>query len=882
MNKNLFLTLSAFLFLFPLSGKATGTYRPETSVAGFIQLPGSGRQVYDFNPGWRFFKGDISGAETVNFDDRSWEVVSTPHTVELMPAEASGCRNYQGPVWYRKHFVVPAETKGQRVSIHFEAAMGKQILYLNGKRIQEHIGGYLPFTLDLTTYGVQAGDSCLLAVFADNSDDKSYPPGKRQYTLDFTYHGGIYRDVWMIAKSPISITDAIESQTVAGGGVFVHFDQISEKSAQVCVNTEVQNENTRSESVIVETTLTDADGKIIRRISGKLSLQSGEKKIIRQQMEVKNPKLWSPDTPYLYRVQSRLKKGNQSIDGGITRVGIRLAEFRGKDGFWLNGKPFGQLVGANRHQDFAYVGNALPNSQQWRDAKRLRDAGCTIIRTAHYPQDPSFMDACDELGLFVIVATPGWQYWNKDLQFGELVHRNTREMIRRDRNHPSVLMWEPILNETRYPLDFALKALDITKEEYPYPGRPVAAADVHSAGVKEHYDVVYGWPGDDEKEDRPEQCIFTREFGENVDDWYAHNNNNRASRSWGERPLLVQALSLSKSYDEMYRTTGQFIGGAQWHPFDHQRGYHPDPYFGGIYDAFRQPKYAYYAFRSQSAATLKHPVAECGPMVFIAHEMSPFSDADVVVFSNCDSVRLSVYDDTESWTLPVVHAQGHMPNAPVIFKDVWDFWEAREYSYKQKNWQKVNMVAEGIIDGKVVCTYKRMPSRRSTKLRMYVDTEGKQLVADGSDFIVVVAEVTDDSGNVRRLAKENIVFTVEGEGRIIGDASINANPRTVEFGSAPVLIRSTRKPGKIKVKAHVQFEGTNAPVATEIELESIPSELPFCYTEEETDAQSAGAGLAGSPVRTERMAGKVVLTEEERQKVLMEVERQQTEFGTEK
>ena len=874
MNKNLFLTLSAFLFLFPLSGKATGTYRPETSVAGFIQLPGSGRQVYDFNPGWRFFKGDISGAETVNFDDRSWEVVSTPHTVELMPAEASGCRNYQGPVWYRKHFVVPAETKGQRVSIHFEAAMGKQILYLNGKRIQEHIGGYLPFTLDLTTYGVQAGDSCLLAVFADNSDDKSYPPGKRQYTLDFTYHGGIYRDVWMIAKSPISITDAIESQTVAGGGVFVHFDQISEKSAQVCVNTEVQNENTRSESVIVETTLTDADGKIIRRISGKLSLQSGEKKIIRQQMEVKNPKLWSPDTPYLYRVQSRLKKGDQSIDGGITRVGIRLAEFHGKDGFWLNGKPFGQLVGANRHQDFAYVGNALPNSQQWRDAKRLRDAGCTIIRTAHYPQDPSFMDACDELGLFVIVATPGWQYWNKDLQFGELVHRNTREMIRRDRNHPSVLMWEPILNETRYPLDFALKALDITKE-YPYPGRPVAAADVHSAGVKEHYDVVYGWPGDDEKEDRPEQCIFTREFGENVDDWYAHNNDNRASRSWGEHPLLVQALSLAKSYDEMYRTTGLFIGGAQWHPFDHQRGYHPDPYWGGLYDAFRQKKYAYEMFRSQSSASLRHPLAECGPMVFVAHEMSQFSDKDVVVFSNCDSVRLSVYDGTKTWTKPVVHAKGHLPNAPVVFENVWDFWEARSYSYTQKNWQKVNMIVEGIINGKVVCTQKKMPSRRSTKLRLYADTGNVNLVADGSDFIVVVAEVTDDNGNVRRLAKENIVFTVEGEGDIIGDATIGANPRAVEFGSAPVLIRSTRKAGKIKVKARVQFEGTQAPTAAELEFESVPAEFPFCYEERE---------IASAAVRTRLQKDttdkKIQLTEEERQKVLDEVERQQTEFGT--
>ena len=759
--------------------------------------------------------------------------------------------------------------------------MGKQILYLNGKRIQEHLGGYLPFTLDLTANGVQAGDSCLLAVFTDNSDDKSYPPGKRQYTLDFAYHGGIYRDVWMIAKSPVAITDAIDSQAVGGGGVFVHFDKISEKSAQVYVNTEIQNEDVRTESVTVETTLTDADGKVIKHCSGKLSLKPGEKKSIQQQMEVKNPKLWSPDTPYLYRVQSRIKKGNKSMDGGITRVGIRLAEFRGKDGFWLNGKPFGQLVGANRHQDFAYVGNALPNSQQWRDAKRLRDAGCTIIRVAHYPQDPAFMDACDELGLFVIVATPGWQYWNKDPKFGELVHQNTREMIRRDRNHPSVLMWEPILNETRYPLDFALKALEITKEEYPYPGRPVAAADVHSAGVKEHYDVVYGWPGDDEKEDRPEQCIFTREFGENVDDWYAHNNNNRASRSWGERPLLVQALSLAKSYDEMYRTTGLFIGGAQWHPFDHQRGYHPDPYWGGIYDAFRQKKYAYEMFRSQSLAGLQHPLAECGPMIFIAHEMSQFSDKDVVIFTNCDSVRLSIYDGTKTWTKPVVHAKGHMPNAPVVFENVWDFWEARGYSYTQKNWQKVNMVAEGIINGKVVCTQKKMPSRRSTKLRLYVDTQKVNLIADGSDFIVVVAEVTDDSGNVRRLAKENIVFTIEGEGEIIGDATIGANPRTVEFGSAPVLIRSTRKAGKMKVKARVQFEGTQAPTATEIELESIPAELPFCYEESTYEERRTASSVPEVNSFKESSEGKIQLTEEERQRVLDEVERQQTEFGTE-
>lgn len=844
--------------------------RQEFSVAGFIPLQGSGRQVYDFNSGWRFHKGDVANAGSASFDDSSWAVVSTPHTVELMPAEASGCRNYQGIAWYRKHFIAPEETVGKELVLHFEAIMGKQKFYVNGKLVKEHFGGYLPITISLKEAGVQAGDSCVVAVMADNSDDKSFPPGKTQYTLDFAYHGGIYRDVWMIAKSPVAITDAVEAGKVAGGGVFVHFGRISKESAEVFVNTDVKNSSEQAKSVIVETTLADMDGTPIKKASKKLMLAAGEAKTAQQQFLVKNPRLWSPDTPYLYRVESRVKEGGRPVDGGTTRIGIRQCEFKGKDGFWLNGKPFGQLIGANRHQDFAYVGNAVPNSQQWRDAKRLRDAGCRIIRAAHYPQDPSFMDACDELGLFVIVATPGWQFWNKEPEFVGRVHQNTRDIIRRDRNHPSVLMWEPILNETRYPKDFALEALQVTKEEFPYPGRPVAAADVHSAGVKEHYDVVYGWPGDDEKADAPEQCIFTREFGENVDDWYSHNNDNRASRSWGERPMKVQALSLAKTYDGMYRTTGKFIGGAQWHPFDHQRGYHPDPYWGGLFDCFRQPKYAYYMFRSQTAPDLEHPLADSGPMAYIMHEMTQFSDKDVVVFSNCDSVRLSMYDGAKTWVKPVVHRKGGMPNKPVAFENVWDFWEAREYSYTQKNWQKVNMVAEGIVGGKVVCTTKRMPSRRSTKLRLHVDWQGKPLVADGSDFIVVVAEVTDDNGNVRRLAKENIVFTVEGEGEIIGDESICANPRSVEWGSAPALIRATKQAGKIKVKARVQFEGTHAPTPAEIEFESIPAELPFCYVDENRPAQavSVPGGERGAQ-----------LSEEEKRDLLKEVDKQQQEFG---
>ena len=793
-----------------------------------------------------------------------------------MPAEASGCRNYQGIVWYRKHFVLPKECAGRDITLHFEAIMGKQTIYLNGKKVKEHEGGYLPITISLSAFGLSAGDECVVAIMADNSDDKTYPPGKKQMTLDFAYHGGIYRDVWLIAKNKVAITDALEENKVAGGGIFVHYANISEKSAEVFVNTEVRNSNTRPHTITIESSLVPSVAVSQQQTKQtKLKLQAGEARTITQRFLVKNPKLWSPETPYLYDIATRIKEGKQTLDGGITRIGIRSFEFVRTDdaqgrqpGFYLNGKKYHQLIGANRHQDFAYVGNALPNSQQWRDAKRLRNLGFTIIRVAHYPQDPSFMDACDELGLFVIVATPGWQYWNKDAGWDEKVHQNTRAIIRRDRNHPSVLMWEPILNETRYPEDFALKALQITKDEYPYPYRPAAAADMHSAGVAANYDVVYGWPGDDFASDnlpvgdpaKVHQCIFTREFGELVDDWYAHNNLNRASRSWGERPMLMQAMSLHQSTEELFKTTGQFIGGCQWHPFDHQRGYHPDPYWGGDYDAFRQPKTA----QSMFVAVLQPPTQQ--PVVSIAHEMTQFSEKDVTVFSNCDSVRLTMYGGEHSWTQAA-------EKGVALFKDAWDFFEARNWSYTKKNWQNVKMVAEGIVDGKVVCTTEKMPSRRSTKLRLYADEMGKPLVADGSDFIVVVCEVTDDLGHVRRLAKENIVFSVEGEGEIIGDANINANPRAVEWGSAPVLIRSTKKAGKIKVKAEVQFPGVHAPTPAELEIESITNDLPMCFMEQSQSTQQV-QNLQG--VRPS------VVSDAEKAKMLQEVESQQADFGLQK
>lgn len=860
MKKQVFLALILPLFAFQWALSSN-------SVAGFFPLENSGRQVWNFNNGWRFLRADAPDAWRADYDDSAWEIVATPHTVQLMPAEASGTRNFQGVVWYRKKFVVPADAAGKDFSLHFEAIMGKQKIYVNGQLAAEHFGGYTPITVRLNEWGVRAGETCVVAVMADNGNDRNYPPGKPQFTLDFSYHGGIYRDVWLIAKNKVAITDAVEANKVAGGGVFVYYDNISEQSADVFVNTELKNNGSRAGNFVLEAEIRDAAGKVVRTMSSRVQLKAKQAFTVKMRTKIQQPQLWSPNAPHLYQLSLRIKQGNVSLDGGVVRMGIRKAEFRGKEGFFLNNKPYGQLIGANRHQDFAYVGNAVPNSQQWRDAKRLRDAGCTIIRTAHYPMDPSFMDACDELGIFVIVATPGWQYWNKDPLFAERVHATTRKIIRRDRNHPSVILWEPILNETRFPLDFSMQALQITRDEYPFPGAPGAAADLHSEGVAEHYDVVYGWPSDEGKVNKP---IFCREFAENVDDWYAHNNNNRASRSWGERPMRVQALSHAVSYGEMFHGNGQFVGGALWHPFDHQRGYHPDPYWGGIFDAFRQPKYSYHLFKSQVYPHLQIKKVATGPMVYVMNEMTAFSEPNVVVFSNCDSVRLTIYEG-RSITLPVVRSKKSLPYAPVVFENVWNFWEARELSYVQKNWQKVSFLVEGIIDGKVVCSEKKMPSRRSTKLRLYIDEAGRKLEADGSDFVVVVAEVTDDSGNVRRLAKENIQFSVAGEGEIIGDAHIGANPRAVEWGSAPILVRSTTKAGKITVKAKVLFEGTHAPTAAEIEFESIPAKWPLNYIEK--------SNVENQRQKLRNEIQQMQLSDEEKKKLLDEVERQQTDFG---
>lgn len=872
--------LSLLLAIVPLFAFA---YEPEFSTAGFFQLKGSGRDVYSMNPAWRFYKGVPEGDPSkINYNDSDWLAVSLPNGVEYVIENASGCVNYQGVVWYRKHFKLENNFLGKRLFLHFEAIMGKSKIYVNGKLAKEHYGGYLPIVIDATDM-LKVGEDNVIAVMADNSDDPNYPPGKPQNVLDYTYFGGIYRDCWLVATNNVFITDPNLENIEAGGGFFFANMEVSKARSKSSLSINIKNDYTSAFNGKLEIFVQNKKGVNVWKSSEPIIINPKESVTKQQYVVIKNPDLWTPSNPNLYNVIVRVydKKG-RIIDGYRQRVGIRSVEFKGKDGFYLNGEPYPKpLIGVNRHQDFAVVGNAVPNALHWRDAKKLKDLGLDIIRNAHCPQDPAFMDACDELGLFVIVNTPGWQFWNEKPIFKERVFDDIRNMVRRDRNHASVCLWEPILNETWYPISFAKEARALIEKEFPYPF-VYSACDDEAKGA-EYFNVQFCHPKDKSKMN-DSITYFTREWGDNVDDWSSHNSPSRVDRSWGEHPMLVQANHYANPYYkytcynslyEAFNKNRQHIGGALWHSFDHQRGYHPDPFYGGLMDAYRQPKYSYYMFKSQRDNKVNNnSIAETGPVLFIANDMDPFSPRDVSVFSNCDEVRLRYTADGEFKTIKKEKTTG-MPSPIMVFKDSWEFQKDKAITRSNRPLD-VFIEAQGLVDGNVVITKKVYPSRRAEQIRLRIDNEGMKLKADGSDIVVVVAEMTDKNGNVKRLNSDYIKFEISGEGRLLGDESIMANPKQIKWGSAPILVQSTTKPGKIRIKASVLYPGSQKAVSNQLEIETEKSPNTMIY-DKNIDAEQTTNLPMGKDIKLNIEEQKKLRAENEAK--LKEVEKQQSDFG---
>ena len=629
------------------------------------------RQTLSFNQGWRFFRVDDPAApplDIATIKDGDWEKVNLPHTVRLEPANASGGKNFQGVCWYTRHFQPVDAWKNHTLYLRFEGAMSVADVWLNGQKLTTHFNGYQPFTIDISK-SVKFDTENVLAVRLDNSDNKEVPPGKPQNQLDFCYFGGLYRDVDLIVMNPLHVTDEILANKVAGGGIFVSYPSVTDASATVQVQADVINDSDQPHTAQVRETLVDTAGKTVATSSANVPLTPGGSNFATQKLTVDNPALWHPDHPTLYKLITDVMEDGHVTDTVETRIGIREIRMTVADGLLINGKKF-VSIGANRHQDHPYVGYAIPASGQWRDAKLLRETGFTSFRS-HYPQDRAFLDACDEFGILVIESNPGWQIGGDEL-FTQRVQQNAREMIRRDRNRPSVFLWEAELNET-YAYDRKIYPLiqKLVHEEDPFDGCYTAGDSVRKKADDPDWDVVYNTG----VKDKPR---WQREYGDGpVDNWTDQQSASRVAAGGGKHPCSCRrgnTLTSSTQFSAIRNSPA--LGGVDiWAGVDAYRGYHHQPFLGGPIDLFRLPKFDAFFFQSQRAPDLHVPGLTDGPMVFIANFATMQSPSTVTVFSNCPEVRLTQNGKEVATQKPAGNLAG-LVHPPFTFKIGKDMGEA--------------------------------------------------------------------------------------------------------------------------------------------------------------------------------------------------------------
>jgi beta-galactosidase len=647
-------------------------------------------------------------------------------------------------------------------------------VFVDGQEIAVHRGGYLPFEVDLSTF-LQASGSCEVLLQLDNRSDPDVPPGKPFDELDFCWFGGLYRTVELRVRPPVHITDATSADEVAGGGVFIRTLSATDTEAGVTIKTHARNTADVEKPVRVHVAF-HRNGVLVA--SG-----SSEYRVIRpssgmhfeQLLTIEAPHLWSPDSPALYDVTTTLLSADGvELDAHMERFGIRRIDFSRSSGFTINGRRL-RLRGTNRHQDMPRVGYAVPRAAQFRDARRIKEAGFDYVRLSHYPQSPDFLDACDELGIVVMNCIPGWQFIGGEV-FRNACFTAARELIRRDRNHPCVVLWELSLNETPMDQPFMSRLHEIGHEEFP-------GDQMFTCGWLDVYDVfnhsrqhgnIHTWRNGD-------KALVIAEYG----DWefYASNegfdqktgagvfdrwSTARQFRGDGERGLRQQALNHIMALNDTLNSPAVLDG--QWAMFDYPRGYDPIRAPVGVMDLFRLPKFSYYFYRSQRDPEQQRRGYTGGPMVFIASFWTPTSDLRIRVFSNCDEVELRLNTQTVARHRPARAAlTQHLPHSLFVF-DVEEFSPG-------------TLQAVGYINDKAVTTHAVSTPGDVFNLELCVDDLAIRPRINELDVLIVHARITDAQQTVCTEETADVVFAVEGA-ELVGPSVVPA-----EAGIASAIIR---------------------------------------------------------------------------------------------
>ena len=377
------------------------------------------REMKTINDSWEFRKPT----------EERWTRVNLPHTYNLDAYE--GSRYYQGKGLYRRALVLPEVEKGRRYYLKVDAASKAAEVSVNGKAVGSHAGGYSAFVVDVTDVLRQEN---LIEITVDNGRKDITP-----ISADFTFWGGIYRDVWLVSLPE----QHFNMGNMGSDGIFVSTPEVSAERAVVKVRSEVTNDAGKASSLAVRHQIYSPQGKLLQTRRQKIRLKAGETRAVEYVSEaIRQPELWSPESPSLYVVKTALVNpaDGKVLDEQTHKVGLRWFSFDGNKGFSLNGKPY-KLRGVNRHQDQAPVGVALDDEAHRRDIRLMKELGCNFIRISHYPQDDAIVEACDELGLLAWEEIPVINIVEDTPGYADNCERNLREMIRQHYNHPSIIAW---------------------------------------------------------------------------------------------------------------------------------------------------------------------------------------------------------------------------------------------------------------------------------------------------------------------------------------------------------------------------------------------------------------------------------------------------------
>ena len=774
------------------------------------------RDSFDF--GWKFFKGDAPGAQQPDFSDASWTGVDLPHDFSIEgPFNANTVSREGGYLpmgigWYRKRFSVPQSYRDKKVAIEFDGVYQLSEVWINGQYLGKRPYGYIGFSYDLSSHLKYGGEN-VIAVKADNS----LQPNSRWYT-----GSGIYRHTWML------VTNQVHG---AGGGTFVTTPQVSVDVATVQVKTRVRNDGKGAAKCTLATSVLDQNGKAIETAEASQSIAADADYEFVQQLKVDKPSLWSPDSPYQYKVRSTVKDQRGVVDVYETPFGIREAIFDADKGFLLNGKQV-KLNGVCLHDEAGSVGMAVPERVWERRLAKLKAMGCNSIRTAHNPHAPEFMDLCDRLGIMVMNEV--FDEWKQNktrygygLYFDEWWERDVTSFVRRDRNRPSVVLWsagneigEQVSidgvemvkrivgvfhrEDSTRPVTMGCDriAANLTGREVGTPPEFLDVLDVagynHWGRRLERAERYYS----DDRHAFPKRKFIGTENG------VMGGARGQAFTPMVVAPGVVVSGSANRgtdvemtwkftriydyaSGDHMFAGI-DFIGESVW-PAKNSSS--------GVLDTCGFEKDGYYFYQSQWTEK---------PMVHLfPHWNRAGQEGEVIpvfCYTNCDTVELFVngksFGEQGYWFPRLGYWPPQREGRSTALRTTSDLHLTWTVPYEPGT-----LKAVGMKDGKVVSTVEVSTTGEPAVIELSVDREA--IAADRRDLAHFTVKILDAQGRVAPLADNEVAFEIQGEGKIIGVD--NGNPVSHEdfkgsrrksfHGLSLAIVQSTAKAGRIQVTA---------------------------------------------------------------------------------